>query len=63
MDDVSAKAKEAAISDYEPSLDVFSASVDKLATGFPNEFDRYAVDEVVVAAIAPIVCGYSLLSM
>ena len=63
VDEISAKTKEAAMSDYEPSLDFFSASVDKIATGFPNEFDRYAVDEVVVAAIAPTVCGYSLLSI
>ena len=43
------------MSDYEPSLETFSNSVDKLASGYPSEFDRYRVDEVIVAAIAPTV--------
>ena len=59
MDEISSKAKETATSDYEPSLEAFSLSVDKLVIGFPNEFDRYAVDEVVVAAIASTVRSLS----
>ena len=40
---------------YEVSLDVFSANFDKLLGLYPDAFDRYRLDEVVVAAIAPIV--------
>ncbi|EJD07266.1 TFP11-domain-containing protein [Fomitiporia mediterranea MF3/22] len=53
VDDISTKAKEADLSDYEPSLDVFSAVVEKLISEFSKEYDRYRLDEVVVGAIVP----------
>lgn len=40
---------------YEASLEPFSPHFDKLLSQFPSEFDKYRVDEVVVAAIVPIV--------
>lgn len=43
-------------SDYDASLDEFSSLFYKLTTEFGTEFDRYRLDEVVVAAIAPLVC-------
>lgn len=43
-------------SDYDASLDEFSSLFYKLTTDFETEFDRYRLDEVVVAAIAPLVC-------
>lgn len=43
-------------SDYDASLDEFSSLFYKLTTEFETEFDRYRLDEVVVAAIAPLVC-------
>ena len=54
VDDINAKAKEMA-SVYEASLDPFSASFAALLGQYPKEFDRYRLDEIVVAAIAPIV--------
>ncbi|TFK29732.1 TFP11-domain-containing protein [Coprinopsis marcescibilis] len=39
---------------YEISLDPFSPLVHRLVTQFPNEFDKYQLDEVVVAAVAPL---------
>lgn len=42
-------------SNYEASLEPFSPHFHKLLSQFPSEFDRYKLDEIVVAAIAPIV--------
>ena len=47
-------------SDYEASLEPFSPHFHKLLSQFPSEFDRYKLDEIVVAAIVPIVCMTSL---
>lgn len=55
VDDLSTKGKDIARSDYEPSLDPLSAPVEKLIHDFPNEFDRYHLDDIVVAVMAPIV--------
>ncbi|KDQ61383.1 hypothetical protein JAAARDRAFT_190163 [Jaapia argillacea MUCL 33604] len=52
-DEISALAKDLA-SQYEASLDSFSPSIEKLLGQFGSEFDRYGLDEIVVAAIAPI---------
>ncbi|KAH9967495.1 GC-rich sequence DNA-binding factor-like protein-domain-containing protein [Russula dissimulans] len=41
--------------DYEASLEPFSPHFHKLLSQFPSEFDRYRLDEIVVAAIAPVV--------
>ena len=54
VDDINAQAKVAA-STYEASLDPFSAHFEKLIGLYPAEFERYRLDEIVVAAIAPIV--------
>lgn len=54
VDDINSEAKQLSAS-YEPTLDPFSPSFDKLLGQFPSEFDRYRLDEVVVAAIAPVV--------
>jgi len=42
-------------SDYEASLEPFSPHFHKLLSQFPSEFDRYRLDEIVVASIAPVV--------
>lgn len=52
--DINSQAKELA-SSYEPSLETFSPNFEKLLGQFSTEFDRYRLDEVIVAAIAPIV--------
>ncbi|THV05580.1 TFP11-domain-containing protein [Dendrothele bispora CBS 962.96] len=52
--EIDAKAKELA-SVYEVSLDPFSPIIYKLVSEYENEFRRYRLDEVVVAAIAPLV--------
>ncbi|KAG7439779.1 TFP11-domain-containing protein [Guyanagaster necrorhizus] len=49
-----AKSKELA-STYEVSLDPFSPLVYRLLSEYSNEFDKYRLDEIVVAAIAPSV--------
>ncbi|TFY68825.1 hypothetical protein EVJ58_g784 [Rhodofomes roseus] len=54
VDDINSQARELA-STYEPSLETFSASFEKLLGQYATEFDRYRLDEVIVAAIAPIV--------
>ncbi|KAL5512900.1 hypothetical protein ACEPAH_3298 [Sanghuangporus vaninii] len=53
VDDINTKAKEADNSDYESSLELFSKTVEKLLSEFPKEYDRYRLDEIVVAAIVP----------
>lgn len=52
--DINAKAKELA-SVYEVSLEPFSSLFYTLVDQFPREFERYRLDEIVVAAIAPLV--------
>lgn len=59
VDDVSTQAKEAA-SSYEATLEPFSTHFEKLIGLYPAEFERYRLDEIVVAAIAPIVSGPGL---
>ena len=54
VDDINIQAKDLA-SVYEASLDPFSPHFSKLLVQFPSEFDRYHLDEIVVAAIAPLV--------
>lgn len=55
VDDINTQAKQAA-STYEATLEPFSPNFDKLVGLYPNEFDRYRLDEIVIAAIAPVVC-------
>jgi tuftelin-interacting protein 11 len=52
--DINNLAKELA-SVYEVSLEPFTPLVYKLVDQFAQEFDRYGLDEIVVAAIAPLV--------
>ena len=54
VDDINSEAKGLSAS-YEPTLDPFSPSFDKLLGQFASDFDRYHLDEVVVAAISPVV--------
>jgi len=54
VDDINSEAKQLSAS-YEPTLDPFSPSFDKLLGQFAGDFDRYRLDEVVVAAITPVV--------
>lgn len=54
VDDINSEAKRLSAS-YEPALDSFSPSFDKLLGQFAGDFDRYRLDEVVVAAISPVV--------
>jgi tuftelin-interacting protein 11 len=54
VDDIQSLARQQA-SEYEASLEPFSPHLQKLLSHFPSEFDRYRLDEIVVAAIAPIV--------
>ncbi len=54
VDDINTQARQAA-STYEPSLELFSADFEKLVGLYPREFDLYRLDEIVVAAIAPVV--------
>lgn len=53
VDEINTKSRELA-SVYEATLDDFSPLFSKLLQ-FPTEFDRYRLDEIVVAAIVPIV--------
>lgn len=55
VDEINTQARETA-SLYEASLEPFTTGFDKLLGQFAREFDRYRLDEVVVAAIAPVVC-------
>jgi len=54
VDDINSEAKKLSAS-YEPTLDPLSPSFDKLLGQFASDFDRYRLDEVVVAAISPVV--------
>ncbi|KAK0501366.1 GC-rich sequence DNA-binding factor-like protein-domain-containing protein [Armillaria luteobubalina] len=49
-----AKSRELAAA-YEVSLDPFSPLVYRLLSEYSNEYDKYRLDEIVVAAIAPSV--------
>lgn len=40
---------------YEISLEPFTPFVYKLVSQFSDEFDKYQLDEIIVAAIAPLV--------
>ncbi|VDC06053.1 unnamed protein product [Peniophora sp. CBMAI 1063] len=53
-DDIQSTSKSLA-SSYEATLDPLSPYISQLVTTYPHEYDRYRLDEVVVAAIAPIV--------
>lgn len=53
VDEINTKSRELA-SVYEATLDDFSLPFSKLLQ-FPTEFDKYRLDEIVVAAIAPTV--------
>ena len=55
VDDIGTQAKQAATI-YEVSLDIFSPNFEKLIGQYQREYDRYRLDEIVVAAIAPVVC-------
>ena len=57
VDDINSEAKRLSAS-YEPALDPFSPSFDKLLGQFADDFDRYRLDEVVVAAISPVVSDH-----
>ncbi len=54
VSEISMQSRESA-SLYEASLEPFSTGFDKLLGQYAKEFDRYRLDEVVVAAIAPVV--------
>jgi hypothetical protein len=41
---------------YEASLDSFTPSFERLLAQYTKEYEHYHIDEIVVAAIAPIVC-------
>ena len=60
VEDINAQAKQSATS-YEVSLDDFSPLFSQFLVQFPVEFDRYRLDEIVVAAIAPLVSSWFLL--
>jgi tuftelin-interacting protein 11 len=40
---------------YEASLDTFTPNFEKLLAQYTKEYERYQIDEIVVAAIAPVV--------
>ena len=54
VDEINTQAREIA-STYEASLEPFGPAFDKLLGRHAAEFDRCRLDEVVVAAIAPVV--------
>ncbi|KAI0675861.1 GC-rich sequence DNA-binding factor-like protein-domain-containing protein [Trametes maxima] len=54
VDEINTQARNAA-STYEASLDPFASGFDKLLDQHAKEFDRYRLDEIVVAAIAPVI--------
>ena len=55
VDDINSTSRDVAKSDYEPSLEVFSASISRLLSDYSTEYDRYRMDEIVVAAVTPTV--------
>ena len=58
VDEISSKAKQIAVSDYELSLEAFSSPVEMLLSEYSKEHDRYRLDEIVVAAIIPTVSDF-----
>ncbi|RPD53373.1 TFP11-domain-containing protein [Lentinus tigrinus ALCF2SS1-7] len=54
VDEINTQSRESA-SMYEASLEPFAVGFDKLLGQYGKEFDRYRLDEVIVAAIAPVV--------
>lgn len=52
--DINTTAKELA-SVYEVSLEPFSPHFQKLISEYSYEYDKYRLDEIVVAAIAPVI--------
>jgi tuftelin-interacting protein 11 len=58
--EINIKSKELA-SVYEVSLEPFSPLIYNLMEQFSLEFERYRLDEIVVAAIAPLVSIHYLL--
>jgi tuftelin-interacting protein 11 len=54
VDDIKTQA-EKNNGDYEPSLEAFSPHIESLITQFQKEYDIYMLDEIVIAAIAPVV--------
>ncbi|CCM06199.1 uncharacterized protein FIBRA_08442 [Fibroporia radiculosa] len=54
VNDINSQARELSTM-YEASLEPFSAHFEKLLGQFSKEFERYRLDEVIVAAIAPII--------
>lgn len=61
IDDIHSEATQLSAS-YEPTLDPFSPSFHKLLGQFASDFDRYRLDEVVVAAISPVVSALGIYS-
>lgn len=61
IDEVSGISKTLA-SSYEPSLAPFIPPFDRLLYEFPEEYTQYALDEVVVGAVGPVVSSLSLLA-
>ncbi|KAI0091465.1 GC-rich sequence DNA-binding factor-like protein-domain-containing protein [Irpex rosettiformis] len=53
VDDINTQARDASTS-YEATLEPFSSHFEKLIGLYPAEFEKYRLDEIVVAAIAPI---------
>jgi tuftelin-interacting protein 11 len=53
-DDITKQAQ-ASAADYDATLDPFMPYIWKLLSEFAQEFERYRLDEIVVAAIAPTV--------
>lgn len=54
VDDIKVQAKELAMMDGA-TLEPFAPHFEKLLSQFPQEFDRYRLDSIVVAATAPVV--------
>lgn len=65
VDDIEKTAQTSSVNrDYETdsaSLDVFEPFFETLVTQYSPEFERYRLDEIVVAAMAPLVRSRFLL--
>lgn len=56
VDEISAKAKAIALeSDPGLKLEQFTPYFDQLLMEYPGEYERYRLDEIIVASIAPTV--------
>ena len=60
VDDIDKRVRSTATTS-EASLDVFSGLFDNLVNQYSPEFDKYRLDEIVVAAMAPTVSEPSVL--